>query len=100
MLLNVLQITFNGCNVTSITFYLQPFFVRNIFPLRKKSPMASTSTPSTKAAQPTLGARSRALRLTRMQEMIRDHGPTPLSRIADVLGVTEMTVRRDLAGED
>ncbi|MFJ3056462.1 DeoR/GlpR family DNA-binding transcription regulator [Herbaspirillum sp. NPDC087042] len=55
---------------------------------------SATSTP------PTLGARARAQRLARMHEMIREQGPTPLARIAEVLGVTVMTVRRDLAGED
>lgn len=63
-----------------------------------------SSNPSSASAAPaaptTLGARARAQRLARMQEMIRDQGPTPLARIAEVLGVTVMTVRRDLAGED
>lgn len=64
--------------------------------------MASMTPTSTgkPVPQPTLGERARAQRLSRMQDMIREQGPTPLARIAEVLGVTVMTVRRDLAADD
>ena len=48
--------------------------------------MTPTS-PGKPAPQPTLGERARAQRLSRMQDMIREQGPTPLARIADVLVV-------------
>jgi len=35
-----------------------------------------------------------------MQELIGNAGPTLLSRVAELLGVTEMTIRRDLAAHD
>jgi len=47
--------------------------------------------------QQTAGAKSRALRLLRMQAMIKDVGPMQLSKVAETLEVTVMTVRRDLA---
>lgn len=45
----------------------------------------------------TAGAKSRQLRLTRMQEMVKEGGPIQLAKVAEALGVTVMTVRRDLA---
>lgn len=48
----------------------------------------------------TAGAKARKLRRERMQALVGSNGPTLLSRVAEVLGVTEMTIRRDLAGND
>lgn len=45
----------------------------------------------------TAGAKARTLRLMRMQELINTKGPTQLNKVAEQLGVTEMTIRRDLA---
>ncbi|KAB8045265.1 DeoR/GlpR family DNA-binding transcription regulator [Janthinobacterium aquaticum] len=45
----------------------------------------------------TAGAKARQLRLERMQALIGNSGPALLSRVAELLGVTEMTIRRDLA---
>lgn len=45
----------------------------------------------------TAGAKSRQLRLARMQEIVKEGGPTPLAKVAEALGVTVMTIRRDLA---
>jgi DeoR family deoxyribose operon repressor len=45
----------------------------------------------------TAGAKARTLRLVRMQELINSKGPTQLNKVAEQLGVTEMTIRRDLA---
>lgn len=45
----------------------------------------------------TAGAKSRTLRLVRMQELISAKGPLQLNKVAEQLGVTEMTIRRDLA---
>lgn len=45
----------------------------------------------------TTGAKARNLRLERMRAMIGSAGPVQLSRMAEQLGVTEMTIRRDLA---
>lgn len=48
----------------------------------------------------TSGAEARALRIARMQELVDADGPLALKRAAQVLEVTEMTLRRDLAGGD
>lgn len=48
----------------------------------------------------TAGAKARQLRLERMQALVKSSGPALLSRVAELLGVTEMTIRRDLAGGD
>lgn len=48
----------------------------------------------------TAGARARKLRLERMQILVRSTGPQSLSYVAELLGVTEMTIRRDLAAAD
>jgi DeoR family deoxyribose operon repressor len=48
----------------------------------------------------TAGVRARKLRRDRMQALIGSTGPTLLSRVAELLGVTEMTIRRDLAADD
>lgn len=48
----------------------------------------------------TAGAMARKLRRERMQALVGGNGPTPLGQVADLLGVTEMTIRRDLAGMD
>lgn len=48
----------------------------------------------------TAGAKARKLRRERMQILIGSTGPTLLSRVAELLGVTEMTIRRDLAAVD
>lgn len=48
----------------------------------------------------TAGAKARKLRQERMQALVGSDGPTLLSRVAELLGVTEMTIRRDLAGAD
>lgn len=45
----------------------------------------------------TAGTKARALRLAQMQELIGARGPLQLNKVAEQLGVTEMTVRRDLA---
>ena len=45
----------------------------------------------------TAGAKARQLRLERMQALIGNSGPALLSRVAELLGVTEMTIRRDLS---
>ncbi len=46
----------------------------------------------------TSGAEARALRIARMQELVDADGPLALKRAAQLLEVTEMTLRRDLAG--
>lgn len=46
----------------------------------------------------TSGAEARALRIARMQALVDADGPLALKRAAQVLEVTEMTLRRDLAG--
>lgn len=48
----------------------------------------------------TAGAKARQLRRERMQALIGSTGPAPLYRVAELLGVTEMTIRRDLAAAD
>jgi DeoR family deoxyribose operon repressor len=48
----------------------------------------------------TAGARARKLRRERMQTLVGSSGPALLSRVAELLGVTEMTIRRDLAAAD
>lgn len=48
----------------------------------------------------TAGAKARHLRRERMQALINSSGPAQLSRVAELLGVTEMTIRRDLASAD
>jgi DeoR family deoxyribose operon repressor len=45
----------------------------------------------------TAGAKARDTRLERMRTMIASVGPLQLSKMAEQLGVTEMTIRRDLA---
>jgi DeoR family deoxyribose operon repressor len=46
----------------------------------------------------TSGADARAVRIAKMQELIDADGPLALKRAAQLLEVTEMTLRRDLAG--
>jgi DeoR family deoxyribose operon repressor len=46
----------------------------------------------------TSGAEARAVRIARMQELVDIEGPLALKRAAQLLEVTEMTLRRDLAG--
>src|SRR3954471_21877237 len=46
----------------------------------------------------TAGAEARAIRIARMQELVDPEGPLALKRAAQLLEVTEMTLRRDLAG--
>lgn len=48
----------------------------------------------------TAGAKARKLRREQMQALVASAGPTLLSRVAELLGVTEMTIRRDLASAD
>ena len=48
----------------------------------------------------TAGAKARKLRRERMQALVKNSGPALLSRVAELLGVTEMTIRRDLALAD
>lgn len=48
----------------------------------------------------TSGTEARAVRVARLQELVEADGPVPLKRAAQVLDVTEMTIRRDLAGGD
>ena len=48
----------------------------------------------------TAGAKARQLRLERMQALVKSSGPALLSRVAELLGVTEMTIRRDLAASE
>lgn len=45
----------------------------------------------------TAGAKARSLRLETMRAIIGSAGPLQLSKMAEQLGVTEMTIRRDLA---
>jgi DeoR family deoxyribose operon repressor len=46
----------------------------------------------------TSGADARAVRIAKMQELVDADGPVALKRAAQLLEVTEMTLRRDLAG--
>jgi DeoR family transcriptional regulator, deoxyribose operon repressor len=45
-------------------------------------------------------ANTRAVRLARMQELVESGGPVLLAQIAQLLGVTTMTIRRDLSVAD
>jgi len=45
-------------------------------------------------------AGARALRLSRMQELVETGGPLPIHQAAQLLNVTAMTVRRDLSAPD
>ena len=48
----------------------------------------------------TAGAEARAVRLTKMQELVEAGGPLPIKQAAQRLDVTEMTIRRDLSSAD
>lgn len=52
------------------------------------------------ATRQTAGAKARKLRRERMQALVGRGGPTLVSRVAELLEVTEMTIRRDLAALD
>ncbi|RZL87829.1 MAG: DeoR/GlpR transcriptional regulator [Variovorax sp.] len=45
-------------------------------------------------------AGARVLRLSRMQELVEARGPLPINEAAQLLDVTAMTIRRDLAAAD
>ncbi len=48
----------------------------------------------------TAGAEARAVRLTKMQELVEAGGPLPIKLAAQRLDVTEMTIRRDLSAPE
>ncbi|MFM9927699.1 DeoR/GlpR family DNA-binding transcription regulator [Variovorax sp. H27-G14] len=48
----------------------------------------------------TAGAEARAVRLTKMQELVEAGGPLPIKLAAHRLDVTEMTIRRDLSAPE